>query len=277
MNVSVFIQTLNEEANIPRCLASLEWSDDIVVLDSLSTDRTEEIVRAAGGRFFQRPYDGRAKNQNWAVENIDFKHPWVWYVDADEVTPPKLVEEILDVTSDPGRNEVAYFVRRKNMFMGKWLKHGGMYNVWITRLWKPEKMQWERGANPIACIDGEVGYLKQDFIHYFFSKGFDGWFERHNRYSGYEAVETIKSLESGALKSRDFLSHDPMIRRNALKHLSFRLPLRPLAKFLFMYFARLGFLDGRPGWTYCLLQAVYEAMIVAKVREIRRAEKGLSM
>ena len=112
MNISVFIQTLNEENNLPRCLDSLVWSDDIVVLDSFSSDSTEEISKSYRCRFFQRPYDGRANNQNWAVENIEFKYPWVWYVDADEVTPPKLAREIKEKCSDDSRPEVAYFVRK---------------------------------------------------------------------------------------------------------------------------------------------------------------------
>ena len=275
MTVSVFIQTLNEEKNLPRCLDSLKWSDDIVVLDSISSDRTEEIVKEYGGRFFQRPYDGRANNQNWAVENIEFKHPWVWYIDADEETPPELAKEIVEVCSDASREEVAYFVKRRNMFMGKWLKHGGMYNVWIARLWKPDKMKWERSANPIAYIDGPTGHLKNDFIHYFFSKGIADWFTRHNKYSSYEAEETIRSLDSSDFKVSELIDKHATVRRNALKKLSFRMPGRPLAKFIYMYCLKMGFLDGRTGLTYSILMAIYEYMICCKVKELRRREQDL--
>lgn len=277
MSISVFIQTLNEEINLRRCLESLSWSDDIVVLDSLSTDRTVEIAKAAGARVFQRAYDGRANNQNWAVENIDFKYPWVWYVDADEVTPPGLTNEIQEICSHPSRREVAYYVRRRNYFMGRWLKHGGMYDVWIARLWKPDKIRWERGANPVETIDGPVGYLRNDFIHYNFSKGLAAWFNKHNRYSDYEAIETLKELDHGVMDWRGLICKDYKRRRMALKHLSFRLPCRPLFKFLYMYFLRLGFLDGRAGLTYCTLQSVYEYMICVKVRELRRRENKFSV
>lgn len=275
MSVSVFIQTLNEEANLPRCLSSLSWSDDIVVLDSISSDGTERIVKDFGGRFYQRPYDGRASNQNWAVENIEFKHPWVWYVDADEVTPPELAREIREICSDPARPEAAYYVRRRNYFVGRWLKHGGMYDVWIARLWRPERIRWERKANPVAVIDGPAGYLKNDFHHYFFSKGIGDWFDRHNKYSSYEAEATLKELDHGAIDWAGLVAGDPARRRMALKHLSFRLPGRPYAKFLYMYLLRMGFLDGRAGLTYCTLQAIYEYMICCKVRELRRRQKGL--
>jgi len=271
----VFIQTLNEEGNLPRCLKSLSWSDDIVVLDSFSTDRTEEIARSAGARFYQRKYDGRANNQNWAVENIEFKYPWVWYVDADEVTPPELAEEIEQVTSDTLRSEVAYYVRRRNMLFGKWLKHGGQYNVWIARLWKPDRIRWERAANPVAVIDGPVGHLKNDFIHYFFSKGFQGWFDRHNKSSTREARENIKAIDAGNIDWQGLVSRNPRHRRDALRRFSYHLPARPLALFVYMYFLKAGFLDGRPGFTIAMLKSMYEYEICLKVKELRRKEKNL--
>ena len=278
MPASIFIQTLNEEDNLPRCLQSLTtWSDDIVVLDSFSTDRTEEIAKSYGCRFYQRPYDGRANNQNWAVENIDFKYPWVWYVDADEVTTAELAKEIQQVTSDPGRPEVAYYVRRRNVLFGKWLKHGGQYNVWLARLWKPDNIRWERAANPVAKIDGPIGYLQNDFVHYFFSKGFHGWFERHNRSSTLEAQENIKAIEDAAIDWAGLLSRNMRRRRDALKRLSYQLPSRPFVLFLYMYFLKAGFLDGKAGFTIAMLKAMYEYEICLKIQELRRKEKGLSI
>jgi glycosyltransferase involved in cell wall biosynthesis len=275
MAVSIFVQTLNEEQNLPRCLQSLAWSDDIVVVDSISSDGTERIAKSYGCRFYQRPYDGRANNQNWAVENIEFKYPWVYYSDADEVVPAELRDEILEVTSDPGRPEVAYRLRFKNMLCGKWIKHSSLYPSWIPRLWRPERIRWKREANPVAIIDGPVGYLQNHFYHYSFSKGFYAWFEKHNKYSSHEAVETLKELNSGAIDWRGLVSSDPARRRVALKHLSFRAPARPLVNFVYRYLLRLGFWDGRAGLTYCTLQAIYEYMICCKVKELRRREKGL--
>ncbi len=272
MSVSVFIQTLNEEKNLPRCLDSLKWSDDIVILDSISSDGTEKIAKQYGCRFYQRPYDGRANNQNWAVKNIDFKYEWVWYVDADEVTPTELVEEILQVCNDPKRKEVAYFVRRKNMFMGKWLKNCG--REIITRLWKPKHISWERSANPVAKIDGEVGFLKNRFEHYFFSKGYADWLTRHNKYSSYEAIETMRSIKEDEFRFIEIFSFDPVKRRKAMKKLSFRLPFRPLFRFIHMYILNRGFLDGKPGLVYSLLISIYEYFIVLKIKEIKMNEKG---
>lgn len=273
MSVSVFIQTLNEENNLPRCLDSLKWSDDIVILDSFSTDNTKKIAEEYGCRFYQRNYDGRANNQNWAVKNIKFKNPWVWYVDADEVTPEALMNEILE-NCEKNNSYNAFFVRRKNFFQGKWLKHCGGENAWICRLWKPNKISWDRGANPVAIVDGEIGYLKTRFDHYFFSKGYKEWFDRHNIYSSYEAEETIKSLKNSDFKFSDLFSKDKIDRRNAQKKLSFRLPGRPLFRFLHMYIYCGGFLDGFPGLTYSTMIAFYEYQIVLKVKEYKINKKG---
>lgn len=275
MSVSVLILTLNEEINLPGCLDSVNWSDDIVVFDSFSSDRTVGVAKSFGARVVQRKFDNWSAHQNWAVENIEFKHPWVWYVDADEVTPPELVQEMKEKCSDSLCTEVAFNVRRRNYFMGRWLKHGGMYDVWITRLFKPDKIRWEREANPVAIIDGPVGFLQNHFEHYSFNKGFYAWFEKHNKYSDYEAEETLKSLRNGDFKPSEVFSRDPAIRRGALKRLSFRIPGRPFAKFAYMYLLRAGFLDGRAGLTYCALQAIYEYMICCKVKELRRREKGM--
>ncbi len=274
MSVSIIILTLNEENNLPVCLESLSWCDDIVVFDSYSSDSTVEVAKQAGARVVQRRFDNWSAHQNWAVENIDFRYPWVWYVDADEVTPPELAEELIEKTSDGSRPEVAFLVRRKNIFMGRELKHGGLENVWIARLWKPNAIRWKRSVNPVPSIDGEVGHLQNYLVHHFFSKGFDGWFERHNRYSNSEAEETLKGRQD-TLDWRGLVSRDAVRRRLALKELSYRLPGRPWLKFFYMYFLRLGFLDGRPGLTYCALQSVYEYMICLKVKELRRREDGL--
>lgn len=269
VNVSIFIQTLNEAENIASCLECFSWADDIVVLDSYSIDKTEEIVRGFGARWIQHRYEGRAAHQNWAMKNITFKHPWVYYSDADERVTPELVREILRVTSDPTRKEVAFRVRRRDHFRGRWIKHSTGYPLWIVRLFKPDKIRWARKANPVPEIDGPVGNLTNDYLHFPFSKGLSDWVWRHNRYSSYEAEETIKSLNASDLKPSELFSSDRMRRRSALKRLSFRLPFRPALKFVYLYFAKGGLLDGREGFHYCLLQTIYEFLIVLKLQELR--------
>jgi len=273
MSISILILTLNEETNIGACLDALAGFDDVVVFDSLSKDRTKEIALAKGARVVERPFDNWAAHQNWAMDNIQFRNPWVFYLDADERMTPELREEILAIARDQSRAEVAYYCGRKNYFLGKWIRHA-MPPGMIMRFFKPGRIRFERLVNPVPVIDGPHGYLRHYFEHYNFSKGLTEWFDKHNKYSLFEAMEGMKlrarPVGLGALFSRDRFE-----RRRALKELSFRMPLRPLVKFLYMYVLKRGFLDGRAGYTYCKLQAMYEYMIVVKMRELARKERGL--
>ncbi|MBX3372869.1 MAG: glycosyltransferase family 2 protein [Phycisphaeraceae bacterium] len=272
--ISIFIQTLNEERNLPSCLDSVSWADDIVVLDSLSTDGTERIARERGCRWYARAFDGRGNHQNWAMEHIDFRHPWVFYLDADEHMTAELRAEIEAIAADPDEARVAFYCGRRNFFMGKWLRHA-MPPGHIMRFFRPPHIRFARDANPVPVVDGEVGYLRHHFLHFNFSKGLHEWLERHNRYSTYEARETMKALRDQPLRPGRLFARDPMTRRLELKNLSFRMPGRPFLKFLYMYLLRGGILDGRPGLTYCTLQAIYEYQICLKVRELKRIERGL--
>lgn len=272
--VSVFIQTLNEEQNIAACLECFSWCDDIVVLDSLSGDRTEEISKNYGARWIQHEYKGRAAHQNWAMENIDFKYPWVYYSDADERVPQELADEIVRITSDPATKHAAYQVRRRDHFQGRWIKYSTSYPLWIVRLFQPDKIRWKRKANPVPDIAGTVGKLENDYLHFPFSKGLTDWIWRHNRYSSYEAEETMRSLAAADFRPAELWSSDSGVRRKALKTLSFRLAARPIFKFIYQYFFRLGMLDGLPGLRYCLLQSIYEYFIVLKVMEARVDKDG---
>jgi glycosyltransferase involved in cell wall biosynthesis len=272
--VSILILTFNEEINLPICLESLRWSDDVVVFDSFSTDGTLEIARKFGARIIQRKFDNWSSHQNWAVQNIPFKHPWVYYSDADEVVTPQLAAEVLAVTADTDRKEVAYRLRFKNMFLGRWLRHSSLYPTWVLRLFRPDKVRWERVVNPVPVVDGPEGKLKEHFLHHSFRKGFYEWFGKHNSYSTGEAREAMKVRASAQTDWRGLLSPRPSRRRAALKDLSFRLPLRSTLIFLYLLFVRRGVLDGPAGWTYCRMRAYYEFMISAKVTELERLARG---
>jgi glycosyltransferase involved in cell wall biosynthesis len=274
MSVSILILTLNEEMNVPDCLQSVRWSDDIVVLDSFSSDRTVEVAEARGARVVQRKFDNWSAHQNWALEHISFKYPWVFYIDADERMTPALADEIRAIAEDPRRSEVAFYCGRRNMFMGKWIKHA-MPPGSIMRFFKPSSIRFERLVNPTPVIDGPHGYLQGQFVHYNFSKGLTEWIEKHNKYSLMEAMQGLNERSAGSPNADSVLSRDPAVRRKALKALSFRMPLRPLLKFLYLYIVNRGFLDGRAGLTYCVLQSIYEYMIVIKMQELQRREKGL--
>lgn len=271
--ISIFILTLNEEANIEDCLSSVQFSDDIVVLDSFSSDQTLEKAKALGARVYQRKFDNWASHQNWAMANIEFKNPWVFYLDADERMTEALRDEILSAAKVKDNPLKGYFVGRINFFMGKPIPH--CYPpVPIMRFFQPKCIHYERLVNPIAKLEGPSAHMRNYFEHYNFSKGLTEWFDKHNKYSYAEALEAIKVLEQ-PLATKDLFSKDKALRRVAFKNLSLKLPLRPLMKFIYLFFFRAGFLDGIPGFTYCILQSIYEYQIDIKIWEQKRIKKRL--
>lgn len=273
--VSVLIMTLNEEVNLPACLASVAWSDDIVVLDSFSTDRTVEIARAAGARVYERAYDDEASQRNYGIKRIEFKYPWVYLPDADEIATDELRDELLAIAADPSRPEAYFRARFKNIFMGRWIRHSSLYPTWNIRFVRPDRCRFERTVHSHVVADGPCGHLRAHYLHYSFNKGLDAWYEKHNRYSAAEARLALTGAESGRIEWRKLFAHGPEQRRRVLKLISFRLPFRPLLRFLYMYVLRRGFLDGTRGYTYCRMLAVYELMIVTKIAELRRRRHGL--
>lgn len=274
MSTSILILTLNEEINIESCIDSVSWSDDIVVFDSYSNDRTTEIAVAKGARVVQRKFDNWSSHQNWAMENIEFKYSWVFYIDSDERCTKNLAEEILCL-SVPDSESSAYRVKRRDYYMGCWLKHAQLYPTWLVRLFRPEKIRFERLVNPVPVVSGAIGKLTEDLIHYPFSHGVSHWVSRHNNYSDMEAQENRKLNLHRKINLREIFSTDPNIRRSVQKNLFYQIPARPLVKFIYYYFFRLGFLDGQAGFSYSILQAFYEYLIVLKNKEVLRREQGL--
>lgn len=272
-SVSILVLTKDEELNIADCLSCFGFTDDVVVLDSFSSDRTVEIARKFPNvRVFQRRFDNWSAHSNWALCNIPFKYSWVYYSDADERMPADLREEIIEKVNDSAREHVAYRLRYKNMFLGRWIRRGGIYPVWILRLFKPDKVRYEdREVNAHPVVDGSLGELSSHFIHFSFNKGLVSWFRKHNSYSQMEAHEAARVVRLG-LKSqvRMLFGGDKAIRRRAIKNLSFFFPVRGFVRFFYMYVLRLGFLDGAPGFHYAAMIAMYEYWIELKLTEHRK-------
>ena len=161
-----------------------------------------------------------------------------------------------------------YRMRRKDMFMGRWLKRSSGYPTWFGRLFRKGAVRVEREINEEYYTDGEIGLLEGHLIHYPFNKGITYWLERHNRYSSMEAKKLLNERME-AVEWSNFLSKDPMLKRKAFKAFAYRMPFRPLLTFCFLYFVKLGFLDGKPGFHFSLMRAVYEYMICLKMRELK--------
>jgi glycosyltransferase involved in cell wall biosynthesis len=266
--VSAFIMTLNEENNLRACVDSLHWVDEVVIVDSESSDKTRELAERLGCRVVTKRLVSWSEHQNWVLRNVTFRNEWVLNVDADETIPPDLAEEIRAVVTK-NTDTVAYRFRRKDYFLGRWLKHASFYPLWLTRLYKPQTVSFERLVNPITKIDGLVSDLEGHLIHHPFSKGVSHWFERHNSYSTLEARE-YRKVET--VTRPGLFASDVNERRRAFKSLFLRLPFRPLVKFVFLYFFKLGFLDGKAGFYYSTMQAFYEFMISVKLVELQQLQ-----
>ena len=273
IDVSVLILTYNEEKNIANCLASLGWCDDIAVLDSYSTDQTELIARTKGARFVQRVFDDYASQRNFGINRIEYKHAWLLMVDADEAVTPELAREIGMTVQNCSEDMCLYRFRRKDYFLGRWIRHSSGYPTWFGRLMRVGRVKVERAINEEYYSDGQIGFLQQHLLHYPFNKGFHAWFEKHNRYSSMEAEAKVQG-RADQFRWIDFRDADPAIRRKATKTFVYSLPGRPLLIFLALYFVKGGFLEGRSGLTFCLLRSFYEYMINCKIIELKRRRNG---
>ncbi|WHZ30320.1 MAG: hypothetical protein OJF51_005123 [Nitrospira sp.] len=277
MNVSVLILTLNEEVNLPRCLDSLHWCDDIVIFDSYSNDRTVEIAKLRGARVLQRRFDNYGTQREAARVGIEYMHSWVLALDADEIPDEQLISEIQTIAAMPTNTVNAYRMRRKDYFMGQWIRHSTLYPSWFIRFYRPESIRYEpRSVHEYPTVRGEIGELKGHLEHQSFNKGIGEWLRKHVRYAELEAIEDIRELRSGTIDWGGLLAYrDPVRNRRTLKSISYRMPFRPVLRFLYMYIFKLGLLDGAAGFTYCQLLSIYEYMIVVKMKELHRKSKGL--
>lgn len=272
--ISVLILTKNEEQDLPKCLESVKWCDDIHLFDSYSTDRTVEIAKEFGAKITQRVFDNWSAHQNWGLKNINFKYPWVLYIDADERVSEGLKQEILNF--DRNQEFVAYEIQRRDFaWNGKWLKHAQISPFYL-RVFKPDKIRYERLVNPLSIPAGPISKLKGYLDHYPFSKGILFWVQRHIGYADLEAKTRTKDIEHEtkfslikALFSKDFTE-----RRFHQKGIFYKLPGRPFIKWFYMVFIRMSFLDGRAGITYSTLQSIYEYFIVLRTKELKNKKEN---
>ena len=270
--VSAMIFTLNEAIHLPSCLESLRWCDDVVVIDSLSTDATETIAREAGARFYQHEFTGFGSQRNWALDHASPRHEWVLILDADERTTPELVDEMARVLAADTAGIGAFRVKRRFYMWGRWLRHSGLYPSYVVRLIHRERVRYaDRGHSETQTVNGRTLSLEHDLIDENL-RGIDDWFARQNRYSRKEADYEL-AHEAGAADWRGALSRDPLLRRFALRRLSWRMPLRPVAYFLYAYVWRGGWRDGRDGLMFCVMKALYQGMIVAKKYDAERSRR----
>ncbi len=276
---SVYILTHNEEKDIARCIESALLSDDLIVVDSCSSDRTLPIARSYTERgqpvrVVEHRFESHGRQRTWMLENIPPKHEWVYILEADERLTPELFAECCAAIQTP--DCVGYYVAERVMFMGRWIRRSTQYPRYQLRLFRHGQVWFsDYGHTEREEVTGPTGFLHQSYPHYTCSKGLNRWLDKHNRYSSDEAAETLKQLQHGSVNWQALLWGSTEVeRRRALKDLSLRLPLRPLLRFFYMYFGLGGWLDGRAGLAWCTLQAFYEYLILLKVWELQHPEAG---
>lgn len=270
--ISVLIITKNEAKDLPGCLQSVAWSDDVHVFDSFSTDETIQIAQASGACVTQRVFDGYSSQRNAALQGLDFKNGWLLLLDADERILPASAKTMAAFVENAPSTVSACRLRRRDFFLGTWLAHAQISPYYI-RLVRPKEVHYEREINEVLKANGAVQDLDAPFDHFPFSKGIKHWVEKHNVYSTMEAAHILRTRrEGGSFSLREALfAKDFNRRRFHQKELFYRLPARPMLKWLYMVLVRRAFLDGYAGVTYAYLQAIYEYMIVLKTQELELA------
>jgi glycosyltransferase involved in cell wall biosynthesis len=274
--VSVIIPVKNEARNLERCLRSVGWASEVFVVDSQSTDGTCEIAAKFRAEVMQFNYAGGwPKKKNWALQTIEFANAWTLLLDADEVLMEGAAAEIADVIRR-GDSIVGYWINRRFMFLGKWLRHA-YYPNWNLRLFKHSLGRFERmvkGESNSGDVEihehvfvrGRTGRLRTELEHYAFPT-VESFIEKHNRYSNWEAQFALE-ISDKTVAGRP--QHECVNLRRRLKHLSRRLPMRPFLRFLYVYIFQRGFLDGIEGYYFARLHACYEWMSIIKTYERKR-------
>lgn len=267
--ISTFILTKNEEYDLPYCLASLSWCDDIHIFDSYSEDKTLDIAQLAGAYITQRKFDGYASQRNAALTTLNFKYSWILILDADERVPIELVPLLKKAVETASEDVGGFRIRRRDFLGSTWLKHSQMTPFYI-RLVRQGKALYHREVNEVLLVDGKVDDINGYFDHYPYSKGFTHWLQKHNVYSTLEAKRWIDEYQSNmsfSLKKALF-SSDFSEKRYHQKGLFYKMPGRPFVRWLYLVIYRRAFLDGWAGLTNATLQAIYEYFIILKTKEM---------
>lgn len=265
--ITVLVQTKNEEVGIAACLAGLTEFDQVIVVDSDSTDRTKEIARAAGAEVVNFTWDGRyPKKKQWQLDHLETRHQWVLFIDADETPRPALVTELRALFSMAPRSEAAFDIDLDYVFAGRVLRHGhrvtkrclvrrgAVQFPVVDDLHAPGMGELEGHYQPAAL--GKTGKLKGRILH----NDLDpvaSWFTRHNRYSDWEAH----------LRLDRTLKKEVAERRTLKGRIFDAVPFKPVLFFAYSYIGQGGFLDGRAGFDYATALAMYYWQIGLKTRE----------
>ncbi len=259
----VVILTYNESIHIERAIKNvINWADKVIVLDSYSQDDTVDIAEKLGAEVIFRKFDHYKNQRQYAIEYCKNLTDWMLFLDADEYLLDATKTEISMLL---GNNDdtVGYYIAFRFIFMQKWIKYGGYYRCYILRLFQPQTAILDDAINEHIVVNGKVKKLKNDFVDHNL-KGIEFWTEKHNRYTNLEA-EYLWTAKTENIKSKNLrfniqVERKKWIRQNIWNHLP--LLLKPFLYFIYRYFFRMGFLDGKEGFIYHLLQGGWRYFLV---------------
>jgi glycosyltransferase involved in cell wall biosynthesis len=273
---AVVIITFNEEVNLPYALESVrDWTDEIFVIDSFSTDRTVEIAKAYGAKVVQRTFVSFSNQKNWAIDNLDSECRWVLFLDADEYLSEEMKIEIKSVLKNDDGNVGGYFTRIKFIYLGRWLKHGDLYRNLIRLIRKDRGRYIETsGFREKMVVDGSILALKSYIVHYD-RKSVADWIMKQMPRIRIDASVRLAVPAFDAEKSNTETSYHHTMeggRSRFLRRILYMLPspVLPFAQFFYRYIIRLGILDGWQGFIYnFLLQLWYPIMVEAMYLDLK--------
>ncbi|MBX3749547.1 MAG: glycosyltransferase family 2 protein [Opitutaceae bacterium] len=268
---SIVILTLNEEANLPKCLASIAACDDIVVLDSGSTDRTAAIARDAGARVFTNPFRDFAQQRNHAHTDIPFRHAWVLHLDADECLTPQLHAECAAfAASAAAETSDGCYIAPKMIFRGRWIPHCTDFPAYQARFVHVQRFRFVQAGHGQREAPGlRMAHLRHSYLHDLSAQPESEMIAKHARYARAEAAAFMRNRRPVTTLLGELAGRETLRRRRALKELSQHLPFRGPLRLIYQYCLRGGFLDGRAGWAYCRILARYEADVQREIRRLR--------
>lgn len=270
--ITVIVLTKDEELNLPHCLGSVaHFVDQIWVVDSHSSDRTLAVAKEFDAETVEHEFTNQAEQFNWAIRNLDIRNEWILRLDADEVMSEELWQEMEESLRTAPEEVSGFYLRRRVYFMGRWIKHGGFYPTVLLRLFRKGKAYSEEREmdEHIVLKEGEARTLKNDFKddnH----KDLSFWIAKHNNYSSREARAVLRNSRG---LSANITGSQAEQRRWFKENVYGNLPLfvRPTLYFLYRYFIRLGFLDGKEGLIFHFLQGFwYRLLVDAKIYEIKK-------
>jgi glycosyltransferase involved in cell wall biosynthesis len=275
--ITAVILTKDEEVNLAQCLQSIaHWVSEIIVVDSHSTDGTAAIAAKFGATFVEHDFTTQAEQFNWALEHLPIAGEWVLRLDADEAMSEELWEEISNELPRTPSDVNGFYLRRRMYFLGRWIRHGAYYPILLLRLFRKGKARSEYRAmdEHVVLLEGESRAFKNDFKDDN-KKELSWWVAKHNTYASREARAIVEGQNEASLTPRLFGSQSERKRWIKL-HVYAKIPLflRSALYFIYRYFFRLGFLDGKEGLAFHFLQGFwYRFLVDAKVYEMRKAGK----